>query len=133
MGRRHGSRQQEAIYEYLCSTREHPTAETVYHALRPAFPSLSLGTVYRALGRLCDEGRAKRLPFPVERYDANTAPHPHFACRRCGRVLDLPVPDAAPQAELNAVRDGYAVERCEVVCCGLCRDCAAAPAEAFKK
>lgn len=123
MAARRKSKQQELIYQYLCSTKEHPTAETVFLALRPTLPNLSLGTVYRNLSRLCEDGLAKRLSFPVERFDRDTSSHPHFSCRACGRVIDLVMPEAQQATEDAARRCGCQVERCEVVCYGVCPSC----------
>ena len=50
------SRQREAIKEFLASTKEHPTADTVYMHVREEFPRISLGTVYRNLNLLADMG-----------------------------------------------------------------------------
>ena len=50
------SRQRELIYEALRQTEQHPTAEMIYQWLKPANPSLSLGTVYRNLALLSDLG-----------------------------------------------------------------------------
>ena len=83
------SRQRELIYEALRQTEQHPTAEMIYQWLKPANPSLSLGTVYRNLNLLADEGAIRRMAFPVERYDAKTMPHPHFCCDQCGAVYDV--------------------------------------------
>ena len=41
------SRKREALYNALRATTVHPTAEWLYAALRPEYPDLSLGTVYR--------------------------------------------------------------------------------------
>ena len=43
------SRKREAILTCLHGTTCHPTAEWVYQQLKPQFPDLSLGTVYRNL------------------------------------------------------------------------------------
>lgn len=123
MGARRRSKQQALIYQYLCASQEHPTAEMVFQGLRPVLPGLSLGTVYRNLSRLCEEGLAQRLTFPVERFDHDTSSHPHFACRKCGRVTDLMMRNAQPEEEAEARRCGYQVERCEVVYYGVCPDC----------
>ena len=50
------SRQRELIYEALRQTEQHPTAEMIYQWLKPANPSLSLGTVYRNLNLLASAG-----------------------------------------------------------------------------
>lgn len=76
------SRQRELIYAALKGTDQHPTAEMIYQWLKPENPNLSLGTVYRNLNLLADEGAIARMAFPVERYDAETRPHPHFCCQR---------------------------------------------------
>ncbi len=55
------SRQREAILAYLHSTKEHPTAETVYTCLKQENPKLSLGTVYRNLNLLAVSGEIQRL------------------------------------------------------------------------
>ena len=59
------SRQRELIYEALRQTEQHPTAEMIYQWLKPANPSLSLGTVYRNLNLLADEGAIRRMAFPM--------------------------------------------------------------------
>ena len=116
------SRQRELIYQALCSTKEHPTADMVYQRLKPENPSLSLGTVYRNLNLLADEGIIARMPFPVERYDADTTPHPHFQCLRCGVVSDLDLPyDAALDEQVSAL--GHEVDHHSVLFTGICVNC----------
>lgn len=117
------SRQRELIYEALKGTDRHPTAEMVYQWLKPENPSLSLGTVYRNLNLLADEGIITRMPFSVERYDANTEPHPHFRCEECSAVydMDLPYDPALDDAALRASE--YEVRGHEMVFYGLCGEC----------
>ena len=116
------SRQRELIFQALCSTKEHPTADMVYQWLKPSNPNLSLGTVYRNLNLLADEGVITRMPFPVERYDAETRPHPHFQCRCCGGVSDLAMAyDADLDEQVNAM--GYEVDRHSVLFTGTCINC----------
>ena len=71
------SRQREVIKEYLASTKEHPTADTVYLHVRKTFPKISLGTVYRNLNLLADTGEALKITTPDGgvRFDATTTPH----------------------------------------------------------
>lgn len=121
------SRQRELIYRAVMESREHPTAEMVYQWLKPANPSLSLGTVYRNLNLLAEEGVLVRMPFPVERYDACTEPHSHLRCESCGRVLDLGLPyDGTMDAAAGAAAPELTIRRHEVVFYGLCSRCGAA-------
>ena len=76
------SRQRESIKDYLNSTTEHPTADTVYLNVRKEFPNISLGTVYRNLNLLAEIGDAIKIPTPNggDRFDGRTIPHYHFCC-----------------------------------------------------
>ena len=113
------SRQRERIYQVLQEGRCHPTAEMIYDKLKPSMPRLSLGTVYRNLQQMADEGYIRRLEGPSARFDAEVRPHSHLYCRRCGRMLDLPVPydEALDRA---AEESGCQVERHELVFEGIC-------------
>jgi len=71
----------------------HPTARELYDCVRRRLPKISLGTVYRNLEQLCGCGEACRLECDGEaRFDADTRPHDHVRCVRCGCVADLPGP-----------------------------------------
>ena len=116
------SQQRERIFEALNYRYDHPTAETLYQALKPQNPSLSLGTVYRNLNQLVERGKVQRIPFTPDRYDANVAEHPHFFCTECGSLYDLPVSTGnILQQEVAAL--GFEVQRQDVYFKGICKDC----------
>lgn len=119
------SHQRERIYQTVCASGDHPTAELVYRRLRPELPRLSIGTVYRNLQQMAREGRLRELAGPVTRYDAWLNPHTHFCCTACGDVRDLPcVPyDAALDAAVSA--QGYLAAGHALMFTGLCPGCAA--------
>ena len=85
------SRQRESIKEFLASTTEHPTADTVYLHVREEFPRISLGTVYRNLNLLADTEEIVKITTPDggDRFDGTTSPHYHVLCTECGKVIDL--------------------------------------------
>lgn len=85
------SRQRETIREYLKSTTSHPTADTVYRHVSRIIPRISLGTVYRNLNKMADNGEILRLNLGdgTEHFDATVTPHNHFICDSCGQVIDL--------------------------------------------
>lgn len=118
------SHQRDMIYEYLLQTKEHPSAETIYEALKSQIPNLSLGTVYRNLKLLEELGMVRKVTTVnnVERYDAYCDDHVHFVCSKCGKVIDLPkltqeVKDNCFQAV------GYDVEWVSLILGGTCSDC----------
>jgi Fur family peroxide stress response transcriptional regulator len=83
--------QRLAIFSYLYSTVEHPNADTIYKALYPSHPSMSLATVYKTLDALNENNLIQILNVGEDsyRYDANTKPHPHAICVKCHKVYDL--------------------------------------------
>lgn len=85
------SRQRESIRNYLANTKDHPTADVIYQHLRELYPNISLGTVYRNLNLLIEEGEIMKVPCGdgIDHFDWNTSAHYHFSCRKCGCVLDL--------------------------------------------
>lgn len=85
--------QRLAIYEYVCRSKAHPTAEKVYEDLREGLGSLSLTTVYNTLKLYAEAGLVMMLQIDDNflRFDGNTEIHAHFRCNCCGEIYDLPV------------------------------------------
>lgn len=127
------SRKRQAILDVLRQTDVHPTADWVYRQLKAQYPALSLGTVYRNLGRLCENGQAVSLGAVngQERFDGNTSPHTHLICSRCGSVIDVPgvLPDQNPLCQA-AQSAGCRVDSASVTFRGLCPACAKKEEEA---
>ena len=94
------SKQRERIFQTLKKTGSHPTAEWVFDKVREQMPKISLGTVYRNLNILKQQGKVRELDFgeTSRRYDAFVDEHYHFVCDHCGIVKDL---DLQPQADIN--------------------------------
>ena len=116
------SQQRERIYQAVQMSDEHPSAQMVYDALRPELPRLSLGTVYRNLHQMAQEGRLRELEGSVTRFDAVLSAHTHIRCVRCGQVADLALP-YDPSLDQEAVGNGWAVTGHELVFNGLCPAC----------
>jgi len=78
----------------LRNTGIHPTADWIYERLKEEFPNLSMGTVYRNLHILQEQGLINKIDFgsTFDRFDANIGPHHHFICDRCGSIIDLTLP-----------------------------------------
>lgn len=121
------SHQREMIYQYLCSSMEHPSAEMIYDALRCEIQGLSLGTVYRNLKLLEELGKVRRVAScqNSERYDACCRDHAHFVCSKCGCVQDIKQLDADALRSALKLGDGYKPCKLDLTVSGLCPDCAA--------
>ena len=121
MGQRY-SQQREQICRTVLDSREHPTAEMVYEQLKQEMPRLSLGTVYRNLRQLVQEGQLREIDGPVVRYDGRTCCHTHARCSSCGAVADLDeiVYDRALDRQVG---HGWEITEHMLVFNGLCPDC----------
>ena len=116
------SRQRELITDILKCRCDHPTADMIYQSARDIEPNISLGTVYRNLKLLADEGEIITLETEDKRlhYDGDTSKHSHFICKDCGRIIDLFYPVETPKELLSA---GLMVVEEKCVYYGYCNDC----------
>lgn len=83
--------QRIAVYKFLKSTIEHPSAEVIYKALQTDYPTMSLATVYKALKTLIEVNLVQEINVGEGnfRYDGNMSSHPHIQCLNCGKVDDI--------------------------------------------
>ena len=119
-------RKRNAIYECLCQSKAHPSADMVHAMLQSTHPDISLATIYRNLALFKKQGMIMSLGTVngVERFDANTDPHVHFICTNCDAVIDLPQlnpPEALCSAAADAV--GGTVSSCQLTFTGICGSC----------
>lgn len=116
--------QRDIILDVLKSTKEHPTADTVYQMAREILPNISMGTVYRNLNQLVDSGMAIKVPgvFEKDRFDADTSRHSHLICEQCGAVIDFDDSNYKINIKLNE-RNGAVPKSFSLVYYGLCPKC----------
>ena len=118
------SKQKEAIYTIVASTMSHPTADWIYQKARARMPHISLGTVYRNLNTLCEQGRLLEITTRKgpSRYDANISQHSHLRCLHCDRLEDLPKESFKAQYPKRKIR-GYNIVDYRLEMLGVCPDC----------
>ncbi|GHV56387.1 transcriptional repressor [Spirochaetia bacterium] len=127
--RKHSSKR-DAILRVIQSTVSHPGAQWVYERLKSAIPDLSLGTVYRNIKLFQEERQVISVGVVngEERFDGQTAPHPHFVCSGCGKIIDLPCPeDEAVRGMAAAVQQDFVIDYRKTVFYGLCGECTEEP------
>lgn len=119
------SRQRECILKNLQSRRDHPTADMVYESVQVEEPNISLGTVYRNLSFLSENGQILKISTGIgpDHFDGFTEAHNHFVCRKCGRVLDLDyVADEKIIADASKNFNGE-IKGYDLQFYGTCEDC----------
>jgi Fur family peroxide stress response transcriptional regulator len=117
--------QRLAVYRALLAAEDHPSPEALYRRIRPAMPSLSLATIYKALDALARLGVVREVSAISERkrYDANTDRHHHLICTRCKRVTDV-YDDALDAVAPPRRLQGFVPHAVSVQVTGLCAACA---------
>ena len=118
------SRQREAVKNVLRSTKTHPTAAWIYENVRKELPNISLGTVYRNLSLLSDEGIILKLSFGDgnEHYDGDISPHSHFYCENCGRISDIEF-DATELCQTISEKENLIINSAAFNFSGTCGEC----------
>ena len=119
------TKQRKVILEELRSVTTHPTADEIYGMVRRKLPRISLGTVYRNLEKLSDEGVILKLEHAGKqrRYDGDTSEHHHIRCVRCGKVDDLMIsPEVALGKDIENI-NGYELIDYKVEFSGVCPGC----------
>jgi len=120
------SKKREAILELLRSTKEHPSAEWIYNQLKPVYPDLSLGTVYRNLSIFRETGEIISVATVAgqERFDHEVHAHPHFICSNCHKILDLDLAFSAQDhySDIEQSIGGH-VDTESVTFMGICSEC----------
>lgn len=115
--------QRDLILATVKGTKCHPDAEWVYARVRQQLPRVSLGTVYRNLRRLVEQGELVTLEteYGTLHYDGDTSPHAHFVCRECGEISDLFTETGLTESLRHK---GYIPLYEKTVLYGLCPHCA---------
>ena len=122
---RRNTPQRRVILHELSQMTSHPTAAQLYAVVRQRLPRISLGTIYRNLEVLHEDGLIHKMEFAgaETRFDGNLNLHHHVRCTVCDRVDDIHSmdPDLAPAqpAELG----GFQITGHRLEYFGICPDC----------
>jgi Fe2+ or Zn2+ uptake regulation protein len=116
------SKQRDAVLTVLKSSCDHPTADVIYERVKESMPNISLGTVYRNLGQLKDEGMITIVESSDTKvhYEGNLEDHIHFLCKKCCNITDVFCKTEVPVALTDM---GLQVESQKTVYYGICNHC----------
>lgn len=113
----------EAI-EHALSIKGHATNNELIVLLRASFPDVSATTVHRATARLASRNKIGVAPSAIDgsmRYDANTTPHDHFLCTKCGILRDTDIKRQVIPILEQSIGDCSISGRITVS--GICKNC----------
>lgn len=118
------SQQRELIFNTVKQNPIHPSADDIYHIVKKDHPTISLGTVYRNLNYLSDNGYILKIQMPngADRFDARTEEHYHIICKECGQVFDLSC-ETKDLKEKIFQQTGVWCTKFNLLAEGICKNC----------
>lgn len=95
--------QRMAVLEAIYQLKNHPTADNVIEFIRKTHPNVAVGTVYKVLETLVENGLVKRVTTDRDfmRYDGILDNHHHLYCSTCDLIEDY------HDAELDELLKNY--------------------------
>lgn len=117
------TRQREVILDVLREAARPLSRDEILRLGRQHIERLGSATVDRAIREMRAEFYIVGVEFPGQprRYELPAeSEHPHFICRECDRVFDLPIAMQLP--EIKAPK-GFEITGGEVIYAGRCPDC----------
>jgi Fur family peroxide stress response transcriptional regulator len=134
------TKQRQAILDAIEQHGGHLTADEIYKLVKRRFPRLSLGTVYRNLRVLAEQGSVRELDFgmAITYFETVKDSHYHLICRVCGSITDTEMP---LERRLKAVVEkssgmggiggigGFRIEEHRLDFIGVCAACQSKPSK----
>lgn len=117
--------QRRVIVEELRRSRRHPTANEIYELVKVKLPRISLGTVYRNLEILSENGEIRKLEMAGSRrrFDGTMENHFHVKCVKCDRVSDAKLPLVRDILDSLKELEGYEIVLSHLEFSGVCPEC----------
>jgi len=83
--------QRIVILDMIICSKNHPSAEAIFDALKDHYPSLSLATVYSTLETFVNNKLINKVLVKdgAMRYDAHTDSHNHIYCTNTNEIIDF--------------------------------------------
>ncbi len=105
----------------------HLSAETILERVRDQVPGVSLGTIYRTLDILRENGLVQMLTIgnSAALYEAAHGTHHHLFCRSCRALIDVRRDEIGHLALALASDAGYSDIDVSLTITGRCANCTA--------
>ncbi|MDX2041408.1 MAG: transcriptional repressor [Acidobacteriota bacterium] len=132
------TKQRQAVLDAIETHGGHLTAEEVYKIVKRRHPMLSLGTVYRNLRVLIEQGVVRELDFgmAITYFETTKDTHYHLVCRICSGIVDVEM--ELEQKLMKLVEQasgvgGFQIENHRLDFVGICEACQIKPVRAAKQ
>ncbi|MEI6857158.1 transcriptional repressor [Psychrilyobacter sp.] len=119
------SKKRELILNFVLNSDKHLTADFIYLELKKDCPELSLGTVYRNLSQLSDNGLIKKVSLndQTDVFDKNLEKHGHLICDVCNSIYDINLDPLEEAIEKISIENDMSVKYYDIIFHGICGKC----------
>lgn len=116
------TKQRKLVLTIVENSCDHLTAEEVFFLAKQEMPNIALGTVYRNLNILVEEGILRRLSIAghPDRFDNTKVEHEHLVCKNCGKLQDFKIEGVR---ELLTKAAGTSIDNYELNAYYICKEC----------
>lgn len=117
--------QSSLVFEAVNKLQCHATADEIYNEIVKDYPTISRGTVYRNLQRLCETGeiRKREIPGGADRFDHFCTDHYHVRCVKCGHVFDVDMEYKTDLEKSIGDAHGFVFTGHDIMFKGICSEC----------
>ena len=115
--------QQTSIFRVLDTLGRPVTPQELLLAASVESPGLGLATVYRALKKLVETDKVRKIELAgvPPHYEVESGKHHHFfVCEDCQRIFNV---DGCPGGFNKLLPEGFSMTSHEVILYGLCKNC----------
>ncbi|MEW6237798.1 MAG: transcriptional repressor [Candidatus Omnitrophota bacterium] len=119
------SKKRNRILEIIRGSDKHPSADWIYEQMKREYPGVSLGTIYRNLKILEEDGLIyiASTGGELSHYDANPSLHHHITCEICGKIADIEYEiDSRIFNDIKAI-NGFEITSKRLGFHGICPEC----------
>jgi len=121
--------QKSAIEDALLRSRGHISAEELHLLVRKHVPRISIGTIYRNLKSLTDQGKVSKIVAPDGRlvFEINSGKHHHLQCLNCNKVVDCSIDSSDLTQIMRKAADSgeFVIKDVSITFEGFCSACEA--------
>lgn len=119
------SKQKKEILKVVLDSYNHPDAKEIYRLVKKNIPNISLGTVYRNLNTLVNEGLIRKIFIynGNDRYDKMLTNHNHVICQKCGKLHDISFLLDESNINMFEKETGFKITICNFNINGICEEC----------
>ncbi|MEG0021260.1 MAG: transcriptional repressor [Bacilli bacterium] len=119
------SKQRTEILKVVSNNCNHPNVESIYKEVKEIIPNISLGTVYRNLNTLNENGLIKKIsnPHGGDHYDKTLKDHAHIYCINCHNMFDINLNTVDNIKQIIEKQNKCEIISSNIIFTGICNNC----------